>query len=340
MENIFKKFIYTEIDEIYNSTKYKFLKNKEILITGATGLLGQYFVAFFLKASEGKNKPKNITLLHKSEIPEYLNFLKKNKSFKLRKINLAEKKFSSTKKYDYIIHLATYGQPKKFLDESLKTFFLNTSLMEDLILRLKNKGIFLFLSTSEIYFGLKNKPKEDSIGKINTNMNRAAYIFSKLSGETFLNIYKRKHSLNFKSIRLCSAFGPGNKKDDSRVIYELIKKGLITKKISLQDNGSALRSYVYILDAIKMIINIMFFGKHNTYNVGGKNLISIKKLGLSISKILKCSFKNSKNKKKNFSAPQLASVNTELYKKEFGPPDYKSFNKCLKKTIEWQKTLY
>ena len=146
MENIFKKFIYTERDEIYNSTKYKFLKNKEILITGATGLLGQYFVAFFLKASEGKNKPKNITLLHKSEIPEYLNFLKKNKSFKLRKINLAEKKFSSTKKYDYIIHLATYGQPKKFLDESLKTFFLNTSLIKDLIFLIKKKELSYFLA--------------------------------------------------------------------------------------------------------------------------------------------------------------------------------------------------
>lgn len=340
MKNIFKKFIYAEIDEIYNSTKYKFLKNKEILITGATGLLGQYFVAFFLKASEGKNKPKKITLLYKSEMPSYFSFLKKNKIFRLRKIDLAEKKFSSIRKFDYIIHLATYGQPKKFLAESLKTFFLNTSLIENLILYLKDGGIFLFLSTSEIYFGLKDNPKEDSIGKINTNMNRAAYIFSKLSGETFLNIYKRKHGLNFKSIRLCSAFGPGNKKNDNRVIYELIKKGLVTKKISLQDSGSALRSYIYILDAMKMIINIMFFGKHNTYNVGGKNLISIKKLGISISKILKCSFKNSKKKKKNYSAPQLASVNTGLYKKEFGSPNYKNFNKSLKKTIEWQKALY
>ena len=339
MTNIFKKFIYTEIDEIYNSKKYKFLKNKKILITGATGLLGQYFVAFFLKASEGKNKPKKITLLYKSEMPNYLSFLKKNKIFRLRKIDLAKKKFSSIEKFDYIIHLATYGQPKKFLAESLKTFFLNTSLIENLILYLKTRGIFLFLSTSEIYFGLKDNPKEDSIGKIKTDMDRASYIFSKLSGETFLNIYKRKHGLNFKSIRLCSAFGPGNKKDDNRVIYELIKKGLITKKISLQDSGSALRSYIYILDAMKMIINIMFFGRHNTYNVGGKNLISIKKLGKSISQILKCSFKNSK-KKRNYSAPQLASVNTGLYKKEFGSLNYKNFNKSLKKTIEWQKALY
>ena len=84
----------------------------------------------------------------------------------------------------------------------------------------------------------------------------------------------------------------------------------------------------------------MFFGKHNTYNVGGKNLISIKKLGISISKILKCSFDNSKKNKRNSSAPQLASVNTGLYKKEFGSLNYKNFNKSLRKTIEWYKFLY
>lgn len=340
MKNAFREFIYAEISEIYNSDKYKFLKNKEILITGATGLLGQYFIAFFLKACEKGNRPKNITLIHKNKIPNYFNFLKKDKSFKFCKMDLSKKKFSSKKKYDYIVHLATYGQPKKFLAEPLKTFFLNTSLLKDLVFSLKKKGIFLFLSSSEIYFGLNNNPKEDKIGKISPGMDRAPYIFSKLSGETFLNIVRKKYGLNTKSVRLCLAFGPGNKKDDDRVIYELIKKALLKGKISLRDDGSAVRSYIYILDAFKMIINIMFFGKKNTYNVGGDKLISIKKLGMGISDILKCSFKIPKNRIKNVSAPQLASVDTELYKKEFGVLNHKHFKASLKKTIEWQKFLY
>jgi len=340
MKNIFQEFIYPEIDEIYNLKKHALLKNKEILITGATGLLGQYFIAFFLKALESKNRPKKITLIYKNTIPKYLSFIKKNRSFRFYKIDLSKKKIPQKKKYDYIVHLATYGQPKKFLADPLKTFFLNTSLIKDLIILIKKNGTFLFLSSSEVYFGLKKKPKENDIGKINTSMERAPYIFSKLSGETFLNIYKKKYNLNAKSIRLCLAFGPGNKKNDNRVIYELIKKGLMKNKLVLQDSGTALRSYIYISDAIRMIINIMFFGKHDTYNVGGNKLISIKTLGLEISKILKCSFKISKNKIKNFSAPQSAFVDTKLYKKEFGLINYKNFKSSLKKTIEWQKFLY
>lgn len=340
MKNIFKEFIYKEISEVYTSKKYKFLKNKEILITGATGLLGHYFIAFFLKACEGGDRPKKITLIYKNKIPNYLNFLKKNKIFKFCKMDLSKKELPDKKKYDYIVHLATYGQPKKFLADPLKTFFLNTSLLKNLILSLKKGGTFLFLSSSEIYFGLKYNTKEDRIGNINPNMDRAAYIFSKLSGETFLNIINKKYALNTKSVRLCLAFGPGNKKDDNRVVYELIKKGLITGKISLRDNGTAMRSYIYILDAVKMIVNIMFFGKKNTYNVGGEKLISIKKLGMSISNILRCSFEMPKNKIKNISAPELAFVDTELYKKEFGAVNYKNFINSLKKTIEWQKILH
>ena len=52
-------------------------------------------------------------------------------------MDLSKKELPDKKKYDYIVHLATYGQPKKFLADPLKTFFLNTSLLKNLILSLK-----------------------------------------------------------------------------------------------------------------------------------------------------------------------------------------------------------
>jgi dTDP-glucose 4,6-dehydratase/UDP-glucuronate decarboxylase len=340
MKNIFKKFIYTEIDEIYTPGKYYFLKNKNILITGATGLLGQYFIAFFLKATTNKYKPKNITLLYKNKIPNYLFFLKKNKIFKFIKIDLVKDKLNIKNKFDYILHLATYGQPKKFSKLPLETFFLNTLLLKNLTRYLKNKGIFLFISTSEVYFGLNKKPKENEIGKINPNMYRAPYIFSKLSGETFMNILKNEYNLNTKSVRLCLSFGPGNRKNDNRAIYEIIKKGLINKKINLQDNGLDKRSYIYNSDALKMIINILFFGKKNIYNVGGEKLITIKKLAKEISNILEVPFDIPIKKKRNLSAPKLSAVNIDSYNDEFGKVTYKNFKEALIKTINWQKLLY
>ena len=81
MNNTFYKFIFKECSTLYDENKFKFLKNKKILITGATGVLGQYFIAFFLKTAESKYKPKKIFLIHKNKIPNYLLFLKKKKKF-------------------------------------------------------------------------------------------------------------------------------------------------------------------------------------------------------------------------------------------------------------------
>jgi UDP-glucuronate decarboxylase len=339
MNNAFYKFIYKECSALYDENKFKFLKNKKILITGATGVLGQYFIAFFLKATESKYRPKQIILIHKNKIPNYLLFLKKKKIFQFRKLNLAKQKIKQKNRYNYILHLATYGQPKKFLKNPVETYFLNTSLLGDLATKLTKGGNFLFLSSSEVYFGLSNRPKEDKIGIINPSMDRAPYIFSKLSGETFLNILRNKYKINTKSVRLCLAFGPGNKKNDNRAMYEIINKGLLKKKIILKDSGLDRRSYIYILDAVKMIINIFFFGKENTYNIGGKKIITIKELAEEISEILKIPFQQIRVRRINKSSPKLSIVNTDLYNKEFGKINYYNFKKALNQTILWQKFL-
>ena len=136
------------------------------------------------------------------------------------------------------------------------------------------------------------------------------------------------------------AFGPGNKKNDNRAIYEIIKNGLLKNKIDLQDKGLDKRSYIYNSDALKMMINILFFGKNNIYNVGGEQLITIKKLAKKISSILEVPLNIPIKVKRNYSAPKLSAVNIGAYNKEFGKQIFKNFNNALTKTVNWQKYLY
>ena len=60
----------------YITKKNLVFKRKKILITGATGLIGQYLIGFFLQSINSSNKPKKIFLISKSNLPKYLNFLK------------------------------------------------------------------------------------------------------------------------------------------------------------------------------------------------------------------------------------------------------------------------
>ena len=91
MKNNIFNLIINDISKVYNYKNYKFLKNKRILITGATGLLGQYFIGFFLNSLQSKFKPQKITLVHKSDLPFYLKFLKKNKFFDIKKLIYLQK---------------------------------------------------------------------------------------------------------------------------------------------------------------------------------------------------------------------------------------------------------
>ena len=76
-----------------------------------------------------------------------------------------------------------------------------------------------------------------------------------------------------------------------------------SNKIKILNLDQNLRSYIYLKDAIQIIINIMFFGKQNVYNVGGVNKVNISNLAKIIAKILKVKITLPK-KNKNIGSPK------------------------------------
>ncbi|MDC1162753.1 NAD-dependent epimerase/dehydratase family protein [Candidatus Pelagibacter sp.] len=333
------KIINDECSDLYSQSKFKFLKNKKILITGASGLIGQYLIGFFLHSLSKKYKPKKIVLITRSKLPNHLNFLKKNKYFEHRKINLSNITKLNMGKFDYIIHGATYAQPLKFTKNNIETILLNTAVTNELIKLMNKKSKFLFISSSELYSGLvKSKLKEEDIGNTNPSHFRSCYIDSKRCGEAIVNAYRKK-GYDTKSARLCLAYGPGVKKDDNRVLNELIKKGMLNKKITISGGKNNIRAYIYITDAIRMLINILFFSKENLYNVGGNQKISILGLAKKIAKELKVPFINKKDKKINQGAPNHVQIDIGKYKKEFGNFKFTDIKKGLNKTIEWHNEI-
>ena len=328
-----------ECSNIYSQSKFKFLKDKKILITGASGLVGQYLIGFFLESLKTEYKPKKIFLISRSRLPKHLSFIKKNRHFEHKSMNLSNISKLNIGKFDYIIHGATYAQPLKFTKNDIETILLNTTVTNELIKLMNKKGKFLFISSSEVYSGLiKTKLKEDDIGNTNPSHFRSCYIESKRCGEAIVNAYRKK-GYNAKSARLCLAYGPGVKKDDNRVLNEFIKKGMLNKKITISGGEKNIRAYIYITDAIKMLTNILFFSKENVYNVGSNQKISILGLAKLIAEELKVSFINKKDKKNNQGAPNHVQINIDKYKKEFGNLKFMSIKKGLYKTIEWHKKI-
>jgi len=268
------KVIYDDCYKVYNKKKFSFLKNKKILITGASGLIGQYFIGFLLHSLNSKNKPKKILLISKSALPKHLNFLKKIKCFNHKKIDLSKSINLKIDTFDFVVHAATYAQPEKFTKNAIETISLNTTITNELLKKTKKKGKFLFISSSELYSGLsKSKLEEVDIGTTNPSHFRSCYIESKRCGEAIVNAYRNKN-YNAKSARLCLAYGPGVKKNDSRVINEFIKKGLIQKKITILVGKKILEPiYIYPMQLKCLLISYFLEKKVFTMLVELKNFL-------------------------------------------------------------------
>ena len=118
------------------------LKNKNILITGSNGLIGTYIIMLLYLANKKQSLNIKVTGISKNEPNDTLSELKQDKNFKLIKKNLSSD-FEFDRKFDYIIHAATYSQPVKFLENKFETISLNTAVTKKLLdVCKKNKASF------------------------------------------------------------------------------------------------------------------------------------------------------------------------------------------------------
>jgi nucleoside-diphosphate-sugar epimerase len=336
------KIIEQDVEDIINKINFTQLENKSILITGASGIIGVYLMSCLKRLY--KNLNIKVYAWTKSEIDENLSSLF---DFDLTIINEDITDIINYKEtlplFDFIIHAAGYGQPGKFLENKIKTIEINTSVTIELIKLLKPDGKFLFISTSELYSGLDSDfIKEEEIGNTKTNHPRASYIEGKRCGEAICHSFISEGK-NIKIARLCLAYGAGTKKNDNRVLNSLIQKAIQNDKIQLMDSGNAIRTYCYIADVIEMFWNILFFGKHTTYNVGGVSKISILEMAEMIGRIFDKDVVIPLNDNNELEgSPKIVNISIQKYLDEFkkNVSDFIPFSLGLQRTIQWQKFIY
>jgi nucleoside-diphosphate-sugar epimerase len=326
-----------DVLEVIKKIKLPDLKNKRILITGASGLVGVYLSQFFKSLKQELNLEIYCWIKNKVD-PNFNNIFN---GLNIIQSDITDlNSFKKIPYFDIIFHCSGYGQPVKFLEDEIKTIEINTLATNFLLKKLNKFGKFLFVSTSEIYSGIDvENITEEMIGTTNTDHFRSCYIEGKRCGESICYSYI-KQGYDVKIARLCLAYGPGTKKDDGRVLNSIIQKSIINNKITLLDNGDAIRTYCYISDVIEMFINILFFGRENVYNVGGKSIVSIFELASLIAKKTKTYVEIPDNSTPLVGNPKIVNISIEKYQNEFNKHDFLNLSEGIDKTIKWQKNIY
>lgn len=319
---------------------HDFLTNKKVLITGASGLIGTYLLAYMVFLIK-KGVPLEVYALILNEPPSHMLELISCGKIKVLQMDLSNiNEYKHLPDADVIIHSAGYAQPELFMFNPIATMQINISATIALLKRVRPQGSFMYISSSEIYCGLQDAVfHEENIGTTTPYHPRASYIEGKRSGEAACNVF-RSQGVRTISVRLGDIYGPGTRKHDKRALNSFIEKAFFNHKIDLLDAGTAMRTYCYVTDALELLIKILFHGKHAVYNVGGNVYTSIAELARMIGEITDVPVIFPSSETQVVGSPEILQLDLRRLEAEFGKTKYVKIKEGLTKTIAWQRELY
>lgn len=269
----------------------KRLEGKTLLIAGANSFLASYMAQAVLFYNNTVKKPCAVIALVRNKAKakkRYAEYLKR-KDFKLLAGDVcALKKYKG--KADFIIHAASQASPKFYASDPVGTMMPNITGTQNLleIAKKKKTKAMLFLSSSEVYGAAAAGEKllaEKSFGYLDCLTLRACYAEGKRAGETLCRIYAEKYGVKVKVARPFHTYGPNMPKDDGRVYADFVQNAVKKENIILNSDGSAVRAFCYIRDAVHGFFKVLFDGKPGeAYNIASdRDVLSVKELAWLIA---------------------------------------------------------
>lgn len=268
-----------DFERIYKDSNCKnFFKNKNILITGASGFIGLYLTNYFIYHFK-KLGIKNIILidLNIKKLKKNIFFDHNKKKILIIKKDLLKLNFNKLKiNIDLIFHAASIASPSYYRKFPLETALSNTEILRKILEFSKKKKVkrLLFFSSSEIYGNPDKKQiptSEDYNGNVSPVGPRSCYDESKRFGETLCYIYAKKYNVPIRVVRPFNNFGPFMNIEDKRLPADLAKMVLKNENIKLYSDGTPKRTFCYISDAVCGYLKAICYKKYDYFNIGSNN---------------------------------------------------------------------
>lgn len=285
-----------DIFELYGDTKpiLEKMSNKSLLITGAAGFLGRYFMSIFnYYNDQNPGKEINIVALDNyiSSSNQYDQPWQKTSPSIEWIYGDASIGANLPNSFDFIIHAAGIASPQYYRANPLATIDVSVTVTKALLEKAKaDKSRMLFFSSSEIYgdpFPEFVPTNEDYRGNVSTLGPRACYDESKRLGETLCWVYQNYYDVNVSIARPFNVYGPGMLAKDFRVLPNFasaISKG---EQLHVYGHGKQTRTFCYVTDAINGFLRILVNSPiPDVYNVGNPTPeISMNDLAALVSKL-------------------------------------------------------
>lgn len=265
------------------------LQGKRVLITGGTGFIGTWLLETISWLNKNCNRPCKVYVPTRNPdaFARKAPHLVANSGIVLLPGDIADFQYPDDE-CNFIIHAAAPGEPRALINDSLgvaETIIRGTRRALELAIQ-KNVESFLFVSSGAVY-GVQppdlERIPEDYIGAPDVTNVRSAYGEAKRYAEMLCTLYHRRHSLPIHIARPFTFVGPYQDLNAGFAITDFIRDGLQGGPLTIQGDGTTMRSYCYAADMTTMLWKVLFQSPvGRVYNVGSDESISILELAKKV----------------------------------------------------------
>lgn len=252
------------------------LKNKSLMLSGATGLIGSFLVDVLMEKNVatdldcivyalGRNKEKALARFAKHVSDSRFAFIPYDVNLPFVREDLGT--------IDYVLHLASNTHPMQYSTDPIGTITTNIIGLQNLLdfAVVHNVTRFAFASSNEIYGENRGDAEffdEKYCGYIDSNTMRAGYPESKRCGEALCQAYKAQKGLDVVIPRLTRSYGPTMLMADTKALSQFIKKSISGEDIVLKSAGTQYFSYQYMADSVSGLLYVLLCGTNGeAYNI-------------------------------------------------------------------------
>ena len=252
------------------------IRGKTILVTGATGLIARNYTMFLISLNRKFNLGIKVLALVRNMEKAHDAF----KDFEGDDLVYLNQDICEPINYDgnvdYIFHAAGSCSAEAIRRNPVGIIKANTLGTINVLDFAKDHNVekVVFPSTREIYGqveGIENI-QENNMGVLDPLNARNCYPESKRLAEALLKSYSEQYGVNFNILRIAHTYGPGMEiRNDGRVMADFIGSIVDNKDILLNSDGTAIRAFCYVTDAVEGIMHVMMRGEANeAYNLANE----------------------------------------------------------------------
>ena len=280
---------HNDINQIfYESLPWEKLSGTNILITGATGLIGSTLVDVLMSNprrdysvyASGRNIERGQKRFEKYLSLDSFCFIQYDVMTPLQ----------NDVQFDYIIHAASNASPNTFLKNPVEIVKANILGVSNLIEYGMGHGMkrFLYVSSGEVYGeGDGRVMTEEYSGYVDCQNPRSCYPSSKRTAETLCVSYASEYGADVVIARPCHVYGPNFTEADNRVYAQFIRNILREEDIVLKSKGEQVRSWCYVVDCVSALLYVLLKGASGeAYNIADPNsVLTIRQLAEMLAEI-------------------------------------------------------